>query len=55
MKPYNAKEYTEKVMECLMAETESQAAKEENENKERDLVLEEIEGKKEPVNTHTGG
>ena len=41
-------------MLCLSKESESQAAKEENENKERDLVLEEIQAKKDPVNSHTG-
>ena len=39
---------------CMSRESESQAVKEENENKERDLVLEEIEAKKDPVNSHTG-
>ena len=55
MDPHAIMAYQVAVIGCLSKESESQAVKEENENKERDLVLEEIEGKKDPVNSHTGG
>ena len=55
MDPHAILAYQVAVIGCLSKESESQAVKEENENKERDLVLEEIEGKKDPVNSHTGG
>ena len=54
MDPYSAQEYSFAALMCLSKESKSQAAKEEQENKERDLVLEEIEAKKDPVNSHTG-
>ena len=54
MEPHALLAYQLAVIACMSKETESQAKKEEDENKERDLVLEEIEGKKEPVNLHTG-
>ena len=54
MDPHALLGYQSSVILCLSKESESQAAKEENENKERDLVLEEIQGKKDPVNSHTG-
>ena len=54
MEPHALLAYQLAVIACMSKETESQAKKEEAENKERDLVLEEIEGKKEPVNLHTG-
>ena len=55
MEPHLLMGYQLAVLACLTKEGESQAAKERNENKERDLVLEEIEEKKDPVNSHTGG
>lgn len=55
MDPHAILAYQVAVIGCLSKDSESQAVKEENENKERDLVLEEIEGKKDPVNSHTGG
>ena len=55
MEPHALLAYQIAAMACLTKEGESQAAKEETEEKERDLVLEEIEAKKDPVNSHTGG
>lgn len=55
MDPHAIMAYQAAVLGCLSKESDSQAVKEENENKERDLVLEEIEGKKDPRNSHTGG
>ena len=55
MDPHAIMAYQAAVLGCLSKESDSQAVKEENENKERDLVLEEIEQKKDPVNSHTGG
>ena len=55
MDPHAIMAYQAAVLACLSKESESQAVKEENERKERDLVLEEIEGKKDPRNSHTGG
>ena len=55
MEPHLLMGYQLAVLACLTKEGESPAAKERNENKERDLVLEEIEEKKDPVNSHTGG
>lgn len=54
MDPHALMAYQIGVIACLTKEGESQAVQEENENKERDLVLEEIEAKKDPVNSHTG-
>ena len=54
MDPHALMAYQIAVIACLSKESESQAAQEENENKERDLVLEEINEKKDPVNSHTG-
>ena len=54
MDPHALMAYQIAVIACLSKEGESQAAAEENENKERDLVLEEINAKKDPVNSHTG-
>ena len=54
MEPHALMAYQIAVIACLTKESESQAVKEENESKERDLVLEEIEAKKDPVNSHTG-
>lgn len=54
MDPHALIGYQAAVIGCLSKESESEAVKEENEDKERDLVLEEIEAKKGPVNSHTG-
>lgn len=54
MKPHHLMAYQIAVLGCLQKEEASQAAAEDNENKERDLVLEEIQAKKGPVNIHTG-
>ena len=54
MEPHRLKDYQEAVINCLKAEEQSEAKTEMNENEERDLVLEEIEQKKDPVNSHTG-
>ena len=54
MDPHALMAYQLGVVACLSKESESEAAKEESEQKERDLVLEEIEQKKDPVNSHTG-
>lgn len=54
MDPHDLLGYQVGVLACMGKERESEAAKEENENKERDLVLEEINAKKDPVNSHTG-
>ncbi len=54
MDPHALVTYQLGVIACLTKESESEAANEENEHKERDLVLEEIETKKDPVNSHTG-
>ena len=54
MNPHSLTGYQIMVLACLSKESKSQAADEENESKERDLVLEEINAKKDPVNSHTG-
>lgn len=54
MDPHALMAYQIAVLACLQRDGESQAVNEENENKERDLVLEEIQQKKAPVNSHTG-
>lgn len=54
MDPHALMAYQIGAIACLTKEGESQAVQEENEDKERDLVLEEIEAKKDPVNSHTG-
>ena len=54
MDPHAILSYQVAVIGCLSNESDSQAVKEENENKERDIVLEEIQQKKDPVNSHTG-
>ena len=54
MDPHALMAYQIAVIACLSKEGESQAEEEENENQERDLVLEEINEKKDPVNSHTG-
>ena len=55
MDPHLLMGYQLAVLACMSRDTESQAAKEENESKERDLVLEEINEKKERVNTPSAG
>ena len=55
MDPHALMAYQIAAIACMSKETESEAAKEEREDKERDLVLEEINAKKDPVNSHTGG
>ena len=55
MEPHHLMAYQVAIMACLSKETASEAVEEENEDKERDLVLEEIQQKKEHVNSHTGG
>jgi len=55
MDPHALMVYQIAILACLNRDGKSQAVKENNENKERDLVLEEIEEKKDPVNSHTGG
>ena len=54
MEPHALIAYQIAVLGCLSKENESQAARDENEHKERDLVLEELQAKKDPVNSHTG-
>ena len=54
MEPHALMAYQAAIIGCLTKESESQAVKEENEEKERDEVLEEIQQKKAPVNSHTG-
>ena len=54
MDPHALLAYQMSILGCLTKASESQAVKEENENKERDLVMEEINQKKAPVNSHTG-
>lgn len=54
MDPHALMAYQMAVILCLSGEGESEAVTENNENNERDLVLEEINAKKDPVNSHTG-
>ena len=54
MDPHMLLAYQLVVIVCMSKEGQSEAQTEENENTERDLVLEEIEAKKDPVNSHTG-
>lgn len=54
MDPLAIMGYQIAIMACLQRDEESQAVNEENEDKERDVVLEEIQQKKAPVNSHTG-
>jgi len=55
MDPYALIAYQAGILACMSRDSASEAEKEKNENEERDLVLEEIDGKKGPVNSHTGG
>lgn len=54
MDPHALLAYQAVILACMMRDEETQTVKEERENKERDLVLEEIAAKKDPVNSHTG-
>lgn len=54
MDPHALMAYQLAIIGCLSKESESEAAKEDRGEKERDLVLEEIEAKKDAVNLHTG-
>ena len=52
--PHALLAYQVAVIGCMSKESESQAAAEEKQETARDLVLEEINSKKGPVNSHTG-
>lgn len=54
MEPHSLTAYQVAIIAALSKGGKSEAVKEENEKTERDLVLEEIEAKKDPVNSHTG-
>ena len=54
MDPYMLMGYQAAVIACLTRDGESEAATENSENEERDLVLEEINAKKDPVNSRPG-
>ena len=54
MDPYNLLAYQTGILACMTKESESEAKNEKDENTERDMVLEEIQTKKDPVNSHTG-
>ena len=54
MDPHALMAYQIGILACLQRDGESEAVNENNENKERDVVLEEIQQKKAPVNSHTG-
>ena len=54
MNPYDLLEYQTGILACMTKESESEAKNEKDENTERDMVLEEIQTKKDPVNSHTG-
>ena len=54
MDPYNLLAYQTGILACMTRESESEAKNEKDENTERDMVLEEIQEKKDPVNSHTG-
>ena len=55
MEPVYLRVYQMAVTLAMKKEEDSEAVKEEQENKDRDLVLEEIEAKKGPVNSLSGG
>lgn len=55
MDPHALRTYQMCVLMCMAEESKSEAIAEESEEKERDLVMEEINAKKGPVNSHTGG
>lgn len=54
MDPHDLMAYQAGILACMTKESASEAKAEEDENEERDLVLEEIAAKKGPVNSHTG-
>jgi len=54
MDPHGLLAYQVAVIGCMSKETESQAAAEEKQDEARDVVLDEINAKKEPVNSPTG-
>ena len=54
MDPHQMAIYQIAAIQCLSKESASEAAKEETEENERDLVLEEINAKKDPVTSQTG-
>ena len=54
MDPHGLLAYQVAVIGCMSKETESQAAAEEKQDEARDVVLDEINAKKEPVNLPTG-
>ena len=54
MEPHQLMVYQIAVLACLSRGSESEAVTEDNENHERDLVLEQIQAKKEPVNSQPG-
>ncbi len=54
MNPHELMAYQLAVIACMDKEGKSQAQEEKNERTERDLVLEEIQAKKDPVNSPTG-
>ena len=54
MDPHELMTYQLAVIACLEKEGKSEAQAEKNESTERDLVLEEIQAKKEPVNSQSG-
>lgn len=54
MDPHGLMAYQVAVIGCMSKETESQAAAEEKQDEARDVVLDEINAKKEPVNSPTG-
>ena len=55
MDPRALRTYQMCVLWCMAEESKSEAIAEESEEKERDLVMEEINAKKGPVNSHTAG
>ena len=55
MEPLMIKTYQMAVINTIQKSGRSEAETENNENEERDLVMEEIEEKKDPRNSHTGG
>lgn len=54
MDPHALLAYQVAVIGCMSKETESQAAAEEKQDEARDVVLDEINEKKDPVNSPTG-
>lgn len=54
MNPHELMAYQLAVIACMDKEGKSQAQEEKNESTERDLVLEEIQAKKDPVNSRSG-